>query len=72
MFTIRELADALLRDVPATEELITCAKHGRGAAVLFCHGDYMTRGIYALKLADKLTAISLFIWFTPTLIPIPG
>ncbi len=71
-FTIRELAVTLLRNVPAMEELVTCAKQGRGAAFLFCHGDYMTRGLYALKLADMLIGDQSVYLVHPHLDPDPG
>jgi oxalate---CoA ligase len=55
VYTIRELDAAVMRGVPATEELVTCAKKGHGTPFLFCHGDYQSRGLYALNLADQLT-----------------
>jgi acyl-CoA synthetase (AMP-forming)/AMP-acid ligase II len=54
VFTVHELADAVTRCSPATAELMTCAKQGSGTPFLFCHGDYSTRGFYALKLAEML------------------
>ena len=54
-YTVRELADAIVRGIPTTHEIVTRARDGNGTPFLFCHGDYMTRGFYALKLADKLT-----------------
>lgn len=55
VYTVRELAAAVLRSASVTKELITCAKSGRGTPFIFCHGDYTTRGLYALKLADMLS-----------------
>jgi acyl-CoA synthetase (AMP-forming)/AMP-acid ligase II/thioesterase domain-containing protein/acyl carrier protein len=54
-YTVRELATAVVRGMPATPELVTLAKDGSGTPLLFYHGDYRTRGFYALKLADMLT-----------------
>jgi thioesterase domain-containing protein len=55
VFTIRDLVATVVRRIPATEELVTCARQGRGTPLLFCHGDYTTRGLYALKLVEMLT-----------------
>jgi Thioesterase domain len=55
VFTVRELAARVLHRMPVSEELITCAKPGRGSPFFFCHGDYTTRGVYALRLAKMLT-----------------
>jgi acyl-CoA synthetase (AMP-forming)/AMP-acid ligase II len=54
VYTVRELAGAVLRGSLATAELVSCAKPGRGTPFIFCHGDYTGRGLYALKLADML------------------
>jgi acyl-CoA synthetase (AMP-forming)/AMP-acid ligase II/thioesterase domain-containing protein len=54
-YTVRQLAAAVLRMSPSSEERVTCAKDGRGLPLFFCHGDFTTRGFYALKLADMLT-----------------
>jgi amino acid adenylation domain-containing protein len=54
VFTVRELAATVMRRIPATGELVTCAKQGRGTPFFFCHGDYTTRGLYALKLVEML------------------
>jgi acyl-CoA synthetase (AMP-forming)/AMP-acid ligase II/thioesterase domain-containing protein len=54
VYTVRQLAAAVLRASPTTQELVTCAKAGNGTPFFFCHGDFLTRGFYALKLADKL------------------
>ena len=55
VYTIRALADAVVRGMPTTSELVTRAKDGSGTPFLFCHGDTSTRGFYALRLADLLT-----------------
>lgn len=54
VFTIRDLAETVLRGGSSATELITCAREGRGVPFFFCHGDYTSRGFYALKLADTL------------------
>jgi acyl-CoA synthetase (AMP-forming)/AMP-acid ligase II/thioesterase domain-containing protein/acyl carrier protein len=54
IWTVRQLAEAVLRDDPTDSELITCAKTGRGEPFFFCHGDYRDRGIYALRLANLI------------------
>jgi thioesterase domain-containing protein len=36
------------------DELVTKAKDGAGTPFFFCHGDFATRGFYALKLAALL------------------
>jgi oxalate---CoA ligase len=55
IYTVRELAAAVIRGMTTTPELVTQVKDGSGTPFLFCHGDWVTRGIYALKLADMLT-----------------
>jgi len=56
--TIRSLHGAisaeLERDGPAEQQRVTRASEGDGAPFFFCHGDYLTRGLYALKLTDLL------------------
>ena len=54
VFTIRDLAMTVLRGSPATMELVTCARQGHETSLFFCHGDYTSRGFYALRLADTL------------------
>jgi acyl-CoA synthetase (AMP-forming)/AMP-acid ligase II len=54
-FTVRELEAIVLRDCPATVDFVTCVKEGQGTPFLFCHGDYQSRGFYALRLAAMLT-----------------
>jgi acyl-CoA synthetase (AMP-forming)/AMP-acid ligase II/thioesterase domain-containing protein len=55
VYTVRELDAAVMRGVPTTEELVTCAKNGHGTPFFFCHGDFQSRGLYALNMADRLT-----------------
>ena len=54
MFTIRDIAATILRGSSESVELVTCAKQGGGVPFFFCHGDYTSRGFYALRLADML------------------
>jgi amino acid adenylation domain-containing protein len=54
VFTINDLAETILHGLPARSELITSVKKGNGLPFFFCHGDYATRGIYALRLAELL------------------
>jgi acyl-CoA synthetase (AMP-forming)/AMP-acid ligase II/acyl carrier protein len=51
VLTIRQLARAILRDSPAENELITCAKNGSGVPFFFCHGDFKYRGMWMYRLA---------------------
>ena len=53
-FTIRHLTDVVTSGLPADRDLITQVKPGSGIPLFFCHGDYVTRGIYAQKLAALL------------------
>ncbi len=55
IWTVRQLAATVLRDIPPENELVTRAKDGHGQPFFFCHGDYRDRGIYALRLADLIT-----------------
>jgi thioesterase domain-containing protein/acyl carrier protein len=55
VYTVRELAAAVEHGLPRAPELVTRAKDGSGKSFLFCHGDFATRGFYALKLAEMLT-----------------
>jgi len=71
VYTIRELDAAVMRGVPATEELVTCAKKGHGTPFLFCHGDYQSRGLYALDLADRLTCEQPVFLLRPHINPDP-
>jgi hypothetical protein len=54
VFTIRELTATVMHSTPTTGERVTRAKQGRGTPFLFCHGDYATRGFYALRLVEML------------------
>jgi oxalate---CoA ligase len=56
VWTVRQLARALLSDAPADRQLITRAKEGSGTPFFFCHGDYRDRGIYAFRLMDLVKA----------------
>jgi acyl-CoA synthetase (AMP-forming)/AMP-acid ligase II/thioesterase domain-containing protein len=49
--TIRGLALVASEQKSADDEPVTNAKDGTGSPFFFCHGDYSTRGFYALKLA---------------------
>jgi thioesterase domain-containing protein/acyl carrier protein len=53
-YTIRQLAVAVMRTMPANDDLISCARHGSKAPFFYCHGDHYARGFYALRLADQL------------------
>ena len=54
VYTVRQLAAAIIRTASTSEELVTCAKQGDGVPFFFCHGDYTTRGLYAFKLVEML------------------
>lgn len=54
VWTVRQLSDAVLQDLPTDSELITCAKTGNGEPLFFCHGDYRDRGVYALRLVNLI------------------
>ena len=51
--TIRQLATSATNGF-GPEELVTKAKEGAGTPFFFCHGDFATRGFYALRLAALL------------------
>jgi len=70
-YTIRALAEAVLRTAPATTKLVTWAKHGRGTPMFFCHGDYTGRGAYALELARQLKGDQPVILLHPIIDPDP-
>jgi acyl-CoA synthetase (AMP-forming)/AMP-acid ligase II/thioesterase domain-containing protein len=55
-WTVRQIALALLRDMPPERNLLSRAKPGKGAPFFFCHGDYRDRGIYAFRLVDMIEA----------------
>jgi len=52
--TIRQLADAIMHVIPADDELVTCVQRGTKVPFFFCHGDFLTRGFYGLRLANLL------------------
>lgn len=52
--TIRRMADVLTSGLATERDLITQVKSGPGIPLFFCHGDYVTRGLYAQKLAALL------------------
>lgn len=52
--TIRRMSEVLACDLSGERDLITQVKAGAGIPLFFCHGDYVTRGIYARKLAALL------------------
>jgi hypothetical protein len=51
VLTIRQLAAAIVRESPAEDELITCAKNGSGVPFFFCHGDFKNHGMWMFRLA---------------------
>jgi oxalate---CoA ligase len=51
ILTVRQLATAILRESPAEEKLISCAKNGNGVPFFFCHGDFKYRGMWMHRLA---------------------
>lgn len=53
-FTIRHIADVVIAGKAAERDLITQVKRGTGIPFFFCHGDYVSRGLYAHKLAALL------------------
>jgi thioesterase domain-containing protein/acyl carrier protein len=53
-YTVRHLADAVMRATLESDDLVTCARRGSRTPFFFCHGDYLNRGFYALRLADLL------------------
>lgn len=55
-WTVRQIALALLRDMPPERDLLSRAKSGKGTPFFFCHGDYRDRGIYAFRLVDMIDA----------------
>lgn len=52
--TIRRIAHVITSGLAAARELITQVKSGSGIPLFLCHGDYVTRGLYAHKLAALL------------------
>ena len=54
IWTIRHLAARTIETRGTSEEILTCAKEGNGTPFFFCHGDFRTRGLWALKLFEKI------------------
>jgi acyl-CoA synthetase (AMP-forming)/AMP-acid ligase II/thioesterase domain-containing protein/acyl carrier protein len=54
IYTIRQLAAMIISTGKTSEELVTCAKEGDGTPFFFCHGDFATLGLWALRLVDIL------------------
>jgi acyl-CoA synthetase (AMP-forming)/AMP-acid ligase II/acyl carrier protein len=54
VYTVRQLAATIISTNGSTSEaLVSCAKQGVGAPFFFCHGEF-PRGLWALRLVDKL------------------
>jgi oxalate---CoA ligase len=53
-YTIRQLAAAVMRTLPSTSHLVTCAKRGNGTPLFFCDLSFSSRGFYSFRLADLL------------------
>jgi oxalate---CoA ligase len=53
-FTIRELAALMGQEASAQDIKVIKIKEGAGVPFFFCHGDYATGGLYALKLAASI------------------
>ena len=54
--TIRRICTVVTSGLARGDGLVTPVKSGGGIPLFFCHGDYLTRGIYAHKLAALLPA----------------
>jgi thioesterase domain-containing protein/acyl carrier protein len=54
IWTIRQLAARIIDTSETSEEVLTCAKEGSGTPFFFCHGDFRTRGLWALKLFEMI------------------
>ena len=52
--TIRQLSNAIRCATSSQTGFVTCAKSGSGTPFFYCHGDFGSRGFYALKLADMI------------------
>jgi thioesterase domain-containing protein len=52
--TIRQLANVVMQNIPAIDELVTRAQRGTKTPFFFCHGDFLTRGFWGLRLAKLL------------------
>jgi acyl-CoA synthetase (AMP-forming)/AMP-acid ligase II/thioesterase domain-containing protein len=51
-FTIRQLAHAVAQDIQSDPGPVTAARVGDWTPLFFCHGDYNTGGLYAVRLAS--------------------
>lgn len=58
IWTIRQLAVRIIDTSDTPEELVTRVRQGGGTPLFFCHGDFRTRGLWALKLFEKLAVDS--------------
>jgi oxalate---CoA ligase len=54
IYTIRQLAAMVANAADASQEFVSCAKEGDGTPFFFCHGDFATHGLWALRLVDML------------------
>jgi acyl-CoA synthetase (AMP-forming)/AMP-acid ligase II/acyl carrier protein len=54
IYTVRQLAAMIISAGGTSDELVTCAKDGDGTPFFFCHGDFATLGLWALRLVDML------------------
>lgn len=52
--TIRRISSVVQSDLASAGGSVTQVRSGNGIPLFFCHGDYLTRGIYAHKLAAAL------------------
>ncbi|MGZ5270250.1 MAG: acetoacetate--CoA ligase, partial [Ramlibacter sp.] len=52
--TIRHISDVVASGLEAGHQTLTQVRPGTGPALFFCHGDHVTRGIYAHRLAAFL------------------
>jgi oxalate---CoA ligase len=67
--TIRNLSRAIAQEAEKEGRLVTCAAEGEGRPFFFCHGDYSTRGFYALDLAERLGGRTAVYLLHPTYEP---
>jgi oxalate---CoA ligase len=54
IYTIRHLAAMIARTADPSDEFVNCAKEGDGTPFFFCHGDFATHGLWALRMVDML------------------
>jgi acyl-CoA synthetase (AMP-forming)/AMP-acid ligase II/thioesterase domain-containing protein len=52
--TIRRIHEVVRSGLAGEREVMTQVKGGHGVPLFFCHGDFLTRGIYAQQLAALL------------------